>query len=219
MLRVFIGTDSRQPVAASVLAHSLRRSSVPVSITMLRLHQLPIKRTGLTEFTYSRFLVPWLCDYKGTSLFLDADMLCLGDIAELFEYANDEKHNLYVVKNKQKFEWPSMMLFNNNQCWKLTPEMVDAAENIFSLEQWADVGELPPEWNVLVGYDEPRSDAKLVHYTQGIPVWKETAGCDFAEEWHNERKVMMSTCSFESLMGDSVHPVAKKVKDEKHSRN
>ena len=215
MLNVFIGTDSRQPIAGAVLAHSLRRSSVPVAITMLRLDQLPINRTGLTEFTYSRFLVPWLCNYRGTALFLDADMLCLGDIAELFEHANDEKHSIYVVKNKQKFEWPSLMLFNNNQCWKLTPEMVNEAENIFSLEQWADVGELPPEWNVCVGYDNPGSDTKLVHYTQGIPVWEETADCEFAEEWHNERKSMMATCSFEELMGKSVHPLAKKVKGGK----
>ena len=214
-LRVFIGADPRQPISANVMAHSINtRSSVPVAITMLRLNQLPLERTGLTQFTYSRFLVPWLCDYKGTALFVDADMLCLGDIADLFEYAKDEEKGVYVVKHKEKFEWPSLMLFNCNQCWKLTPETIQYADNIFKMEEWADVGELPHEWNHLVGYDPPRDDAKLVHYTQGVPVWKETADSEYAEEWHAERKAVMSTCSFDELMGNSVHPLAKEAKGE-----
>lgn len=209
-LRVFIGADPRQPISANVLAHSINtRSSEPVAITMLRLNQLPLDRTGLTEFTYSRFLVPWLCDYKGVALFVDADMLCLGDIADLFEYAKDEKSGVYVVKNKQKFEWPSLMLFNCNQCWKLTPEAINYAENLFKMEQWAEVGDLPPEWNHCVGYDSPVSNVQLVHYTQGVPVWRETEACEYSEEWHSERKAMMATCSFEELMGNSVHPLAK----------
>ena len=36
-----------------------------------------------TEFTYTRFLVPYLCGYQGKAIFIDCDMLCLGDIAEL----------------------------------------------------------------------------------------------------------------------------------------
>jgi hypothetical protein len=36
------------------------------------------------------------------------------------------------------------------------------------------IGDLPREWNHLVGYDAPRSDAKLVHYTQGMPIFEET---------------------------------------------
>ena len=75
MLRVFIGYDDRQPVAYNVLQFSIAtRSSRPVTITPLIINQLPIKRTGLTPFTFSRFLVPWLCDYQGTALFLDIDM-------------------------------------------------------------------------------------------------------------------------------------------------
>ena len=205
MLQVFIGSDPRQPVAYSVLQHSISvRSSEPVSITRLQLDQLPITRRGLTEFTYSRFLVPYLMGYKGWGLFLDADMLCLDDISRLFDLA-DPQYDLMVVKNKEKFEWPSLMLFNCAKCWKLTPEAVETSENIFRLEEWANVGEFPAEWNHCVGYDEYNPDAKLIHYTQGIPVWEETNGCDYADLWHNERRAMMGTVSFQELMGQSVH--------------
>lgn len=202
--RVFIGSDPRQPVAYSVLQHSIStRASKPVSITRLQLNQLPISRQGLTQFTYSRFLVPYLCGYKGLALFLDADMLCRTDITELFEMKDES--DIQVVKNKEKFEWPSLMLFDCKKCWKLTKESVESAMNLFRMEEWANVGDLPPEWNHCVGYDAPDPEAKIVHYTQGIPVWPETDGCEFSEEWHQERKAMMSTCGFEELMGKSVH--------------
>ena len=69
----------------NVLQFSLyRRSSKPLAISPLVLPTLPMKRQGLTPFTFSRFLVPWLCDYQGWALFLDIDFLALGDVAELF---------------------------------------------------------------------------------------------------------------------------------------
>ena len=78
MLKIFIGHDERQPVSTSVCLNSIyRRASKPVQITPLVLSQLPIDRSGLTPFTFSRFLVPWLCDYEGWALFMDCDFLIL----------------------------------------------------------------------------------------------------------------------------------------------
>ena len=72
------------------------------------IQQLPLKRMGLTPFTYSRFLVPQLCNYEGWALFLDLDMLVQGDIAELFDLA-DESQAVMVVKSNARFEWASVM--------------------------------------------------------------------------------------------------------------
>lgn len=203
-MRIFIGWDKRQPVAAAVLASSIqRRASKPVQITNLVIDQMPIPRRGLTEFTYSRFLVPWLCNYQGKALFMDADMLVLSDICELFDLF-EENHAVQVVKNKQHFEWPSLMLFNNAACRQLTPEFVETSNDLFKME-WGDVGELPAKWNYCVGYDEKLPWANVVHFTKGIPVWDETVGCPYSEHWHKERRFMMSTCSFNELMGKSVH--------------
>lgn len=205
-LKVFIGYDPRQPVALQVLSHSiLRRSSVPVSITPLVLSQLPIKRRGLTEFTYSRYLVPWLCDYSGQALFLDADMLCLDDIAKVFSFA-DPYHDIFVVKNKLRFEWPSMILFNNARCGMLTPEFIEDINNKPNKLEFAEsIGDIHPEWNHCVGYDEPNPSAKLIHFTAGIPCWPETYGCEFSEQWNKEAYASMSSVSFQDLMGQSVH--------------
>ena len=209
MLRIFIGYDPRQPVSYNVLQDSIvANSSQPVAITPLVLKTLPITRKSLTEFTFSRFLVPYLCNYEGWGLFLDADIVLRGDIAELFNFANDQ-YAVMVSKNVHKFEWASVMLFNCAKNKILTPEYVDDV-NTQGLHgiNWCDaseVGELPGEWNHLVGYDPPRSDAKLVHYTQGVPYFEETARCEYAPAWLHYHKHMNSSVPWVDFMGTSVH--------------
>jgi len=202
-MRVFIGYDPRQPLAYTVCQSSImRRASRPVAITPLVLKQLPITRRGLTEYTYSRFLVPHLCGYEGAAVFLDADIILLDDIHKMADAA-DPTAPVSVVKNARQFEWPSVMVFNNALCKELTPDYVQSKEP-FSFA-WADkIGELPSQWNHLVGYDPPQ-DAKLVHYTQGIPCWPETKGCEYAAEWEAEANAAVSSCSYQALMGTSVH--------------
>lgn len=203
MLNIFVGFDSRQPVAFTVLQMSIMaRASKPVAITPLILDTLPIARRGLTEFTYSRYLVPWLMDYRGTALFLDADMLALWDIAELFDLA-DERYAVQVVKSGQRFEWPSLMLFNCEQCGVLTPSYVETGRPA-DLE-WGEVGDLPSEWNFTVGYDAPRENIKLLHYTMGVPAFPETRCVGFVEEWKADLRAACSTVPWEQLMGGSVH--------------
>lgn len=206
MLRVFIGRDPRQPVAYNVLADSIiRYASRPVSITALSLKTLPITRRGLTEFTFSRFLVPWLCDFKGTALFLDADMVVTSDIAELFDSA-DCKSSVQVNANQAKFEWPSAMLFNCERCMTLTPEYIEDRRNqLFDFDWAGEIGTFPPEWNHCVGYAPPRLNAKLYHFTKGVPVWRETRGNIEDQVFHEAYKHMLHTVSHAELMGNSVH--------------
>lgn len=211
MLKVFIGRDPRQPIAYNVLADSIvRHASVPVAITALSLKALPITRRGLTEFTFSRFLVPYLCGFKGTALFLDADMVVAGDIAELFASedltAEGGFHSVRVNKDQAQFEWASAMLFRNAKCTKLTPEFIEDRGNQLFDFKWADsVGSFPAEWNHCVGYAEPRLDAKLYHFTRGVPVWRETRGNVEDKVFHEAYLNMIHTVSHQELMGNSVH--------------
>lgn len=118
----------------------------------------------------------------------------------------DPEAAVSVVKNPQRFEWCSLMVFNNALCKKLTPEFIEKDEP-FALE-WADkVGALSPEWNHLVGYDAPRPDAKIVHFTMGIPCFSEVADLEpqYVEEWNEEFKSMATTCSWTDIMGNSRH--------------
>ncbi len=204
-MKVFIGYDPRQTVAFQVCAQSVwQYASEPISITRLDLRTLPIQRRGLTEFTYSRFLVPYLSGFKGKSLFLDSDIICRADVRELLQFTGKPESNVAMVLGKKRFEWASVMLFNNEACKQMTPEYVNTAP-MFDFAWAKDPLELPKEWNHLVGYDEPNPDAKIVHFTMGIPVWKETIKSEFAQEWINVYKSMNSSVSFEELMGRSVH--------------
>lgn len=213
-LRVFIGVDERQPLAYTVAAHSVQfRSSKPVSVTPLLMRQLPITRKGLTTFTFARYLVPWLCGYQGKALFMDADTLVMGDIAELpwdTEKAVSVVPHGFVQKNGTPvsvlFERPSVMLFDCGQCVRLTPEYVDnPTTKPQSIVEWApSVGHLPAEWNYLVGYNTG-GVAKLAHFTMGIPCFQETQDDEFAKEWMEVANRCMSTVEWKDIMGQSVH--------------
>jgi hypothetical protein len=219
-IRVFIGYDPREAAAFSVLAHSIhRRASRPVSVTPLRLSELaglytrPRDPLASTDFSFSRFLTPYLCGFEGWAIFMDCDMLVLDDIAGLWDL-RDERCAVQVVKHVhvpreetkflgatqtryQKKNWSSVMLMNCAKCTELTPEYVNRATGL-ELHQfkWLAseelIGEIPHAWNHLVGYDAPDPDARLVHYTIGGPYFAEYRDCEFAAHWFRERDDMLA---------------------------
>ncbi len=219
MIRVFIGYDPREAVAFSVLAFSIHaRASQPVSITPLVLSQLngimtrerhPLQSS---DFSFSRFLTPYLSGYTDWSVFMDCDMLMLDDIAKLYALRDNRyavmvvKHN-HVPKENKKFldepqtpypkkNWSSVMLFNNAKCRALTPEYVNTASGL-ELHQFewlaSDdlIGEIPARWNHLVGYNPPCQDVSLVHYTLGGPYFDEYRDCEYADAWRREQQAML----------------------------
>jgi hypothetical protein len=215
MLRVFIGYDSNETVAYHVLAHSImRHSSVPVSITPLVLSQLPMTRARdprqSTDFSFSRFLVPWLCDYEGQAIFMDCDMLCRADLAELHgehgAAVSVVKHN-YTPRPERKFlnqpqsvypkkNWSSVMVFDNARCRALMPAYVNFASGL-ELHQFKwlagdhEIGALDPAYNHLVGEYDPDRAAKIAHFTLGTPCFTKYADCEYADEWRAERDLML----------------------------
>lgn len=220
MIRVFIGYDSRETVAFHVLCHSIHsRASEPVTIAPLMLSELkgvfsreahPLQST---DFSFSRFLVPYLSGYTGWSLFCDCDMLMLDDIANLWSL-RDESCAIQVVKHdhkpqeetkflnqpQSKYEkknWSSVILFNNSRCTALTQEYVNSATGL-ELHQFkwlgddALIGELPGRWNHLVDYDPTLAEDKLslIHFTEGGPYFDEYKDCSYANLWFAERDAM-----------------------------
>ena len=100
MLTVYIGWDSREPIAADVCKHSiLKHASIPVDIVMLKQDELrkrnlywrDIDKLASTEFTFTRFLVPELNNFEGTAIFMDSDMILTTDIAELIAEVDPKK--------------------------------------------------------------------------------------------------------------------------------
>lgn len=202
-MRIFVGVDQRQPLAYTVLQSSIiRRASRPVMMTPLLLDQLPVKRRGLTDFSFSRYLVPYLCGYEGLALFMDADMMARCDILRLEEHANPDVA-VQVVQVPERFEWSAVMLFNCAKCRDLTPELVETGDP--GRLEWGDVGSLPSEYHHIVGYHAPRNDAKIVHFTMGIPEFPEVRPCEYADEWFQEKALALMSPSWLDLMGKSVH--------------
>jgi lipopolysaccharide biosynthesis glycosyltransferase len=167
------------------------------------LDKLPMERRGLTQFTYSRFLVPYLCNFEGVAIFMDADVVVKADIAELAAQA-DGVSAVQVMKEQHKFEWASVMLFNCAQCKILTPEYIDDPANKLLELNFGPVGEFSKEWNHCVNRTEPEQ-AKLYHFTEGIPLWDEVRGSPLDSAWDDEYEDSKSTVSWVQLMGNSVH--------------
>ena len=215
-MRVFIGFDPCEIVAFNVFAHSIwERASKPVSITPVRLEQLPMSRDWhpkqSNDFAFSRWLVPWMCGYEGWAVFADCDMLALADFNELEGYC-DSRYAVRVVKhshepeNAEKYlgrpqtryrrkNWSSFILFNCAKCKFLTPEVANEGDGLYLHQfQWLlneQIGELPPEWNYLVGWDSGH-DAKVAHFTEGGPYFSEYHGCEYTQEWESSRDSMLS---------------------------
>ena len=211
MIRLAVGFDQREAVAYHTFVQSVVDcTSQPVAITPLVLSALPgyeeTHKDGSNTFIYSRFLTPWLMDYKGWAIFADGDMICLGDIAELWGLRDESKAVLvvkhdYKTKAKDKYlgnknedyprkNWSSVILWNcgHPKNKLLSPELVMKQTGAYLHRfTWLDdqeVGELPREWNWLTTEYPNNYEAKLLHYTLGTPCFAGYATSDMAEVWH-----------------------------------
>lgn len=137
---------------------------------------------------------------------MDADVLVQGDVSNLFTIPWEDNEAIKVVKNELRFEWPSVILFNNPRCTILTPDFVETST--CNTLQWASgVGDLPKAWNYLVGYEDQcgkPENPQIVHYTQGLPCFPETSD-KMKEEWTKVQQHANSSVSWEAMMGQSVH--------------
>ena len=96
MIKLFVGYDPKESICYSVCSNSIiRHASQPVSITPLNLKNLTeyneTHTDGSTEFSYSRFLVPYLMNYQGWAIYMDCDMILTSDILELWTLGDPSK--------------------------------------------------------------------------------------------------------------------------------
>lgn len=183
-------------------------SIVPLALPLLRDYK-ETHTDGSNAFIYSRFLVPHLCNFSGWAIFVDGDMVLDADISELWNLRDDScavqvvKHD-YHTKAKWKYigtsmqthnadyprkNWSSVILWNcaHPANRVLTPEYVMGASGA-KLHRFAhltddEIGSLPAEWNWLVEEMPPNDDAKLYHYTLGVPGIEHYRDCDHADKW------------------------------------
>ena len=117
-MKIYIGFDSTCKIASDVCEYSLRRHSDNLDIGLLEINELKNDKlywreykNQSTEFTYTRFLVPYLQDYEGWAMFCDNDFLFLDDVKKIFDMRDDKyalmccKHDYYpdsIVKMVNK---------------------------------------------------------------------------------------------------------------------
>ena len=210
---VFIGYDPREAIAYHVCANSIiRNASAPVAIIPVALNLFTdYKEThgdNSNHFVYTRFLVPYLMDFRGRAIFIDGDMVVRGDIIELYESLNTG-YDVAVVKHDYKTRMPVKYMGAPNEdyprknwssviVWdcqsypnrRLTPDFVQKQPGSFLHRfSWIDddrIQALPIEWNWLPDELGENTDAKLLHYTLGTPCFHEFVDTTQAEVWHTE---------------------------------
>lgn len=212
MLNLFCGYDDRETVGYHIFTNSvLTRSSVTVSFIPLHSNGM---QQGTNQFTLSRFLAPFMMGYKGHCVFFDAaDMICLGDVAELIPILQNMTKAVAVVKHDYKTKhpikyigtsmespnldyhrknWASMMLINcEHPAWQaITPKSVDTWKMIdllqFKFLDDSEIDSAPTEWNVLIDEDQSAEGAKILHWTAGIPGFKHYCDVPGSDLWREE---------------------------------
>lgn len=225
MNNIYIGYDTRESICYDVCEYSITKNTrSPVNISPIKLsevsniHDRNHDPLASTEFTYTRFLTPYLSKYNGLVLFCDCDFLFLDDVQHIFDMYDDKyavmvcKHN-YVPKNSVKMDgqiqstypmknWSSLILWNcaHPKNRKLLPSHVNTKSGKFLHRfEWlesTDIGAIPVEWNWLTDwYTSPADGApKALHYTAGGPWFPGLQDCNYADTW-NDYKCMMTNKS------------------------
>ena len=233
--KIFIGYDPKEKVASDVLQFTIERTSIDMpSIELIekeveehigtytRTHHVKDGqmiddidgKPFSSEFSFTRFLVPSMCRYKGWALYMDCDMYPRTDINEIFEEYNLDYYPLYCVKHKYEPEegfkmdgrkqenyrrknWSSLILWNCGHPLnrKLTPELVNTMPGSWLHgfgwlpDKEADIGSIHEEWNWLDNHSPEEMEAKNVHFTTGGPWFKEwqckrAKDGEYAAEWN-----------------------------------
>ncbi len=83
MRKIFVGWDSREPIAYEVCKYSIQKHSPTAMVNPLKqdlmrelgLYWRPIDKKASTEFTFTRFFTPMLAGFEDWVLFCDSDFI------------------------------------------------------------------------------------------------------------------------------------------------
>lgn len=219
MSKVYIGWDSREDIAYQVAKYSIHKYNDKINVKPLKQQELrdrnlywrDVDQLASTEFTFTRFLVPFLNNYTGWAIFCDCDFLFRVDADEIFAQADDQYAVMVVQHDYQPKEtvkmdgqtqhlyprknWSSMILFNcahpSNQA--LTLENVNTQSGAWLHRfQWLkdeEIGNLSPEYNWLVGWYKEPDDGRprVIHYTEGGPWFDNYLDVEYGDLWLQDR--------------------------------
>ena len=207
---IVVGFDQKEAVAYHTFTQSvIEKSSIPTRFMPLSVGSLTnykeVHKDGSHDFIYSRFLVPYLMNFKGWAIYADGDMVCLEDIKKLWDL-RDNKFAVQVVKHEYKTKvknkywgnknedyprknWSSLILWNCEHLSHkiLTPEFIQEQPGSFlhrfSWIKDIEIGSIEKEWNWLAMEYEEKKDINLIHYTIGTPCFEEYQDKSLSSYW------------------------------------
>ena len=172
-INIYIGTEERQYVSTEVLKHSIiRRTKEKVIFNELKNLVTNLKQKMYTGFSFYRFAIPTMNQFKTKAIYIDTDVFFLEDVAKLYE--TDSIQPVLARKKSENSYYTSVMLMD---CPRLThwdfAKLVREANKsriVYNEIMWAtkgsiiakDVGQLDPRWNCL---DNWNLDTKAIHFT------------------------------------------------------
>lgn len=179
-IKVFIGTDESQWLGVKVLQYSiLKYCPCPVVFDTMEHVEVPSPKDPAnqprTEFSFKRFSIPRLCEYKGKAIYLDADMLVFRNIQDLWDLPFKGARILHAPSpDPSRPKQFSVLLMNCSELrWDLAEIVKGLDEGQYDYERLmkelcieppeAIRAEVPMEWNSLEQYS-PDGTA-LIHYT------------------------------------------------------
>ena len=244
MHNIYIGWDAREDIAYEVCKHSILRHLRKTQVNITPVKHKELRKKGVfyrpwythptdgnrydmvdlrpfsTEFSHTRFLVPYLNAYKGWALFMDSDMLFTTNVKNLFDLCDDKyacmvvKHN-YKPDEKPKMDgepqqryfrknWSSFVLWNcahlKNKHLSLQTVNTETGGNLhaFNWLEDKDIGSIPMSYNWIEGSSPHISSYEaippdVIHYTLGGPWFPEYQDVAFAELWTEEYEYWQRT--------------------------
>lgn len=221
VVRIYVGADRSQALAVKVLEHSIKRhSSLQVEVIPMVDLNLPIpkdlRNSQRTGFSFSRFCIPSLADYRGKAIYMDADMQVFKDIRNLWEIrlgnarvaiqsdiTNDSFIEVTPGRIKKRIKQSAVMILDCSKLdWNISQIIEGLNNNDYDYEklmyEFCILKEdeiayvIPKEWNSLEHYDE---NTCLLHYTDmGTQPWVSTKNKN-GEIWLQEVRLMLSNGS------------------------
>jgi hypothetical protein len=211
-MKIFIGSDSRHMKATRVCIQSIKNNSKKEDHKIMFLDKAKLRDIGLygrgdvvgesTEFSFTRFYVPLLCNYNGIAMFCDNDFLWKCNPKEIEGYLKGKavavvKHEDYEIKGSKmdgvvnkaypRKNWSSLILFDCSKLKCLSKKFLDNASpadlHQFAWVEDSEIAEIPISYNHLVGHYKKHNKIKALHYTNGGPWFDEHKDGELSEEW------------------------------------
>lgn len=165
-----------------------------------------------TDHANARFFIVPLARRLGISgwaLFVDGDVMFRGNVCRLFEQLDNSKalycvHHEHAPTSSTKMDNQTQSIYSRkNQSSVMAINLDHEANKALTLEVlnttpgrdlhrffWLkddDIGELPQNWNCLIGYTDPEISPTIAHFTAGTPDMIGWEDQKHADEWRKYR--------------------------------